>query len=160
MGGEAVQRTLRMMSFGFSESSTMSIVRNLDNVADDEWLWKPSPGVRSIADIVEHVGAGKHLWVNRLFGDGSHVLGQSPCAHIGRDRASMMEWLRSGHAALVEGMSLLDDESLGSAGRNGFVPLELGWLSTEHDFYHAGELSHLRSIQQGNDRWGYFSGRS
>lgn len=24
-----------------------------------------------------------------------------------------------------------------------------------HDYYHAGEINHLRSLLQGNDRWEY-----
>jgi hypothetical protein len=148
-----------MMTMAFTTSSTMSFIRNLDNVRDAEWRWTPAPGGRSIADIVEHVGAGKHVWVSRLFGDGSVVLGETPAAYPAQDREGMMAWLHAGHTALIEGLSALTDDTLMTRGPNGYVPLELGWLSTEHDLYHAGELSHLRSIQQGNDRWGYFPGR-
>jgi uncharacterized damage-inducible protein DinB len=150
---------LTTVGLGYSESSTLSLLRNLENVSDEEWLWKPSPDGRSIADIVEHVGAGKHLWANQLFGDASYALGRTPCAHPGRDREAMMDWLASGQEAFVAGISALSDEDAARPGPNGFVPVQLAWLCGAHDLYHAGELSHLRATQQGNDRWGHFPDR-
>jgi hypothetical protein len=94
------------------------------------------------------------VFINRLFGNNDAKAGEPPYAHPGRDRAEMMDWMRQGHQELVDRVAALDDEE---ATKPRLV--QVAWTAIEHDLYHAGELSHLRAIQQGNDRWGYFPGR-
>jgi uncharacterized damage-inducible protein DinB len=158
--GEAVDRFLKMMGMAFWESPAHSLIRNLDNVTDAEWDWRPTPEGRSIADIIEHVGAGKYVFINRLFGANDARPGEPPSAHPNHDRAEMMAWMRAGHDELIARLGELSDDEFGRPNPTGLAPFHTAWTGIEHDLYHAGELSHLRAIQQGNDRWGYFPGRN
>lgn len=140
-----------------------SVLGNLSNVTNDDWLWAPSPEGRSIADIVEHIGGGKYGYHSAMFGDGSYAIDgpdQRFAAHPGRDRGEMMAWLQRGQEILIKGIAGLSDADLKRPPRGdkfqGMQLQGLLYLGVVHDLYHAGELNHLRSIAQGNDRWGYF----
>jgi uncharacterized damage-inducible protein DinB len=144
-----------MMAMAFWESPAHSLIRNLDNVSDAEWDRRPTPEGRSIADIIEHVGAGKYIFVNRIFGANDARPGEPPYVHPDHDRRALMDWLRKGHEELIDGIAALSDEDATKPRVSRVV-----WTAIEHDLYHAGELSHLRAVQQGNDRWGYLPGRT
>ena len=66
----------------------------------------------------------------------------------------MMTWLQRCQEMLLEGIAGLSDQDLQrpiQSDRFPTVRLEnVLYLGINHDLYHAGELSHLRSIAQGN----------
>lgn len=161
--GITVEAYKVLTEHAYSGDANHSVLGNLANVTDDDWLWAPSPEGRTIADIVEHIGSGKYGYHSAMFGDGSYVAGgadQKFAAHPGRERGEMMTWLQRAHEMLLEGIAGLSDADLERPPRGdkfqGMQLQHLIYIGVVHDLYHAGELNHLRSIAQGNDRWGYF----
>lgn len=81
----------------------------------------------------------------------------------GRDVLSRISeatvWLGEGHARLRHSIATLDDAELLRPRLANWGELkETRWIIAvmiQHDLYHAGEINHLRSLRQHNDRWAY-----
>lgn len=130
-----------------------SLVGNLEDVSDEEWAAVPgehsvevfgtAPHL-SIADVVGHVGAGKLMWENHPFGDGSltwEVVGPGS-----RDRGEVMAWLDEAHERFVGSVEALgDDAELGVERMAHWrQPLETRRIITvvvNHDLYHSDRKS-------------------
>ena len=144
-----------------SDYDEHGLLTNLETVADEGWSVIPPGGVRSIADIVEHVGECKFMYENHAFGDGSltwddpFVAGSAACSTLTAARA----WLQEAHARLRRSIASLDDaELLHPRMTNWGEAKETRWIISvmiQHDLYHAGEINHIRSQCQQTDRWAY-----
>jgi hypothetical protein len=71
-----------------------------------------------------------------------------------------MEWLLAGHHKWLASVRSLPDDSeldhdrLTNWGER--LPTRvLIRIMIGHDFYHAGEINHIRALLQGTDRWPY-----
>lgn len=165
MGRTGIEQYLYMMDQAFaSQEGWHSLMKNLASVRDDEWVWVPEGAKRSIRQIAEHCGA-RYMYANHMFGDRSmrwYAIPRPPA----RDPASIIAWLREGYRRMHDGVAgLADDEELTKprgapfgerAGEEGPDERETRWLITimiQHDLYHAGEINHLRAMQQGTDAW-------
>ena len=136
------------------------LVTNLGTLADHEWGVTPAGGMRSIADIVEHVGECKYMYENHAFGDASLTWDAVRRPRDEWTPEATMPWLREGHERLVASVvALADDEEL-------LRPRPANWgefletrrliaIMIEHDLYHAGEINHVRSLLHGEDRWAH-----
>jgi len=75
------------------------------------------------------------------------------------DLPSAIAWLDDGHARLHARIATLTDDEVAVPRRTTWGERkETGWIITtliEHDIYHAGEINHLRSLHDGDDRWAY-----
>jgi uncharacterized damage-inducible protein DinB len=146
---------------GIEQSNeSQSLMTNLATVTADQWRARPE-GVRRTAEIIAvHVGACKVMYVDHAFGAGTLTwespevapwpVGEAPMAEV-------VAWLRETHAALMGHVrSLTDEELLRRRRANWGEQRETRWLLSallQHDVYHAGEINHLRSVLDGDDRW-------
>jgi uncharacterized protein DUF664 len=70
----------------------------------------------------------------------------------------VIAWVEAAHARLVEHVAALADDSELDAPRltNWGELRPTRWIIAAmitHDAYHAGEINHLRSLLDGDDRW-------
>lgn len=77
-----------------------------------------------------------------------------------RDRQVLLEWLKEGHLRLVKSVAdLADDAELNRPRPSNWGEMlptrTLIRILIAHDFYHAGEINHLRALLQDSDRWPY-----
>ncbi len=160
---EGVDALLWLMDEAF-DGRDQSLISGLEAVRDEDWWAKPQGGGRSIASILEHVGWAKWMYEDYGFGGSSLNGGEPPMWPAdGRPRArpELLEWLTEGHRRLRESLGALADDS--ELDRPRFVyglqavkpTREFFRILAGHDFYHAGEINHIRALLQGNDKWPY-----
>lgn len=161
MGKAGIEHLLYTMDEAFEGNREASLLANLNSLRDDDWLWVPPGGGRSIFDIVVHVGECKYVYDNHAFGDGSMRWdrpGTVPTADREASKATTIDWLREGQRLLRNSVVGLEDDSelLRPRRANWGQTYETRWLinvMVQHDLYHAGEINHIRALRQGNDRW-------
>ena len=163
MGREAIEQLAYLMDEAFDGNDEHSLLWNLRSVGEDGWLWLPPGGGRSVYDIVQHVGECKYVYESHAFGDGAMRWdrpGTIPSPPPVQHPAGVIDWLRDGHRRVRESLlALRDDAELRGLRRaNWGQEYETRWLLNvllQHDLYHSGEINHLRSLQQGTDRWAW-----
>jgi hypothetical protein len=148
----------------FSEDPSQSLMSNLKNIRVQDWNALPPGGGRSISEILEHVGWCKWMYEDYAFGNASLRGDQPPMIPAGGVNARPLEellgWLREGHEKWFGSVNALTNdgelerERLTNWGEKlktrNIIRIMIG-----HDYYHAGEINHLRALLQGNDRWPY-----
>lgn len=148
---------------GIEESNeSQALLTNLASVSADRWRALPAGAVRSIADIAGHVGACKVMYDDYAFGRGRLQFGTpevEPYAE-GGDPAEIVAWLEASHARLAGHVAALADDGELDAPRptNWGEQRPTRWILATmitHDAYHAGEINHIRSLLDGDDRWRY-----
>ena len=142
-----------------------ALFTNLKDLRDDDWLWVPAGGVRSISAIVGHIASSKVMYDNHAFGNASLTWAdplfseaQSPPPAGGLAAERLVEWLRDAEYHLLRNVDALgDDEELirdRAVNWGGTMPTR--WIVNRlihHDGFHAGEVNHLRAVHQQNDKW-------
>jgi len=141
-----------------------SLLSNLTNLREQDWEAIPQGGGRSIAGILEHIGWCKWMYEDYAFGTASLRGDQPPIIPEGgahsRPRDELMAWLKAGHdkwlasVRALQGDAELDRERLTNWGEH-LPTRKIIHMMIGHDYYHAGEINHLRSLLQGTDRWEY-----
>lgn len=154
-----IEQLLYLLDEAFEGNEEVSLLGNLATVNDDDWLWTPSGGSRSIRDIVAHAGNAKYVYQNQAFGDTTLFWprGMAEGHKMSASLSSALIWLREGHRRLHDSIAALDDNDLllqrkvhyGGTAETRFIIS----VAIEHDLYHAGEINHLRDLKQGTDRW-------
>jgi uncharacterized damage-inducible protein DinB len=158
MPTQRIHQLLTLLDVGFDGPDWHSLLGNLKAVAEDDWLWVPPGGARSIRDIVRHVGGAKYMYHSNAFGDRSlHwesplVLGEGRCETL----ADALEWLREAHRRFRDAVAALpDDAELARPrphhSRQGVTAEWIILVMIQHDLYHAGEINHIRALKQGDD---------
>ena len=141
-----------------------SLLRNLADLREEDWTALPAGGGRSIADILEHVGWCKWMYEDYAFGPANMRGDQPPLVPEGGARSrphdELVTWLEAGHDKwLASVCALQDDAELDRQRLTNWGELlptrEIIRIMIGHDYYHAGEINHLRSLLQGTDRWEY-----
>jgi hypothetical protein len=163
-GRTAVETLVWLVEDAFEGDPGHSLLANLREVREEDWQVVPVGGGRSIADIVEHVGWCKWMYEDYAFGTASLRGDRPPMAPADgehyRPLEELLAWLKEGHGRwLASVKALVDDSELERERLTNWGE----WLPTRtiirmmiaHDLYHAGEINHLRSIQQGTDKWAY-----
>jgi hypothetical protein len=161
----AIAQLLYLLDEAFEGTDWHSLIGNLRPVTNEDWLWIPPGGSRSIRDIIQHVGGSKFMYHDHAFGDAT-LAWDDPLVDGGEALASSMsaiEWLRAGQERLRRSIAALTDDSelLRPRLTNWGEWKETRWIIVvmiQHDLYHAGEINHLRSLRQGTDRWAYDTG--
>ena len=148
----------------FEGDLSQSLMRNLKDIREEDWKALPLGGGRSIADVLEHVGWCKWMYEDYAFGSASMHGDQPPLIPTGgaraRPHAELLDWLREGHEKWLASVQALADDSELERQRltnwGEMLPTRtIIRIMIGHDYYHAGEINHLRSLLQGNDRWEY-----
>lgn len=156
-----VSHFLLALDDAFEGDGEHSLLANLRNV--DDAVWHAVRDCRSIAEIAEHAGRAKFVYENFAFGNAT-LTWENPFfpPAAARSRDETLAWLRQGHRRLAESAGRLDAAGLA-------IPLPVHYggpprpasdilaMLARHDVYHAGEINHLRSILQGNDRWDFYA---
>jgi uncharacterized damage-inducible protein DinB len=148
----------------FDGDPSHSLLANLHDLREEDWTAIPGEGGRSIADILEHVGWSKWMYEDYAFGSGSMRGDQPPLipqdGARSRPHQELLAWLTEGHRrwlASVRALSSdseLDRDRLTNWGER-LPTRDIIRMMIAHDFYHAGEINHLRALLQSTDRWPY-----
>ena len=148
----------------FQGDPDQSLLANLRGLRDEDWTALPPGAGRSIADVLEHVGWSKWMYEDYAFGGASLRGDQPPLipanGEQSRPPTELLAWLTEGHQkwlASVRGLSddsELDRDRLTNWGDH--LPTRvIIRIMIGHDFYHAGEINHIRALLQDTDRWPY-----
>jgi hypothetical protein len=152
-----------------------SILGNLASCTEDDWLWTPPGGARSIRALMAHVGGAAYLYHDRAFGGGA-MFGDPPrdwnppAGDLGfgmedleayhplenePPMADVIAWATDGARAFRDAVDDLDDSALMEERTNHRgEPFPIRWFAgvmIQHYAYHAGEINHIRALHQGND---------
>ncbi|MDF2735379.1 MAG: hypothetical protein K0S97_2002 [Chloroflexota bacterium] len=147
---------------GIEESDeSQALLPNLATVPQAAWRALPAGASRSIEAIVVHVGACKIMYDDYAFGGGTLQWGTPEVEPWPEGQAptdEVLPWLEGAHARLVEHVSALADDTELDRPRpaNWGEEPSTRWLiaaMVTHDAYHAGEINHIRSLLDGDDRW-------
>jgi uncharacterized damage-inducible protein DinB len=147
---------------GIEESNeSQALLPNLATVPNEAWRAVPDGAVRSIEAIVVHVGACKIMYDDYAFGSGTLQWATpqvEPWPEGAAPRAEVIPWLEAAHATLVGHVAALADDAELDRPRatNWGEDRPTRWLIAAmitHDAYHAGEINHIRSLLDGDDRW-------
>lgn len=166
MGDAAIRQMLYLMDEAFEvqgEHGEHALLSNLRSVKDDEWLWVPEKGGRSVFNIVQHVGECKYVYDNHAFRDGTMRWdrpGTIPSIDSDATAPDIIAWLKEGQRLLKESVQALGDDAelLKHRKANWGEEYETRWLINtmiQHDLYHAGEINHIRSLKQDTDKWAW-----
>lgn len=171
MSRAAVEQLLYLLDEAFQgiEQPWHSVLGNLRSVTDQDWLWVPPNGARSIRALTAHIGGAIHLYDDHAFGQGTSGW-NDPAGGLGfgmedlqsyevldnePPMADVIAWATETHSRFREHVAGLDDEGLRLQRRNHRGDMrEIRWFVSvmiQHDLYHAGEINHIRALSQGND---------
>lgn len=148
----------------FEGDPSHSLLANLRDLQPDDWTATPPGASRTIADIVEHVGWCKWMYEDYAFGPATMRGDRPPLIPLAGARArppnELLPWLIEGHVRWLAAVRALADDAeldrdrLTNWGER--LPTRtIIRIMIAHDFYHAGEINHLRAMLQGTDRWEY-----
>ena len=160
----AIETFVRLIQDAFEGDPDHSLLANIRDVREADWTALPLGAGRSIADVLEHVGWSKWMYEDYAFGPAA-MRGDVPPlvpADGARSRPfkELLDWLTEGHHHWLASVRALDDdfelerERLTNWGDR--LPTRvIIRIMIAHDFYHAGEINHIRALLQGTDRWPY-----
>ena len=160
----AIKTLAWLIQDAFDGDPDQSLIANLRDLRESDWT-ALSPGTdRSIAEILEHVGWCKWMYEDYAFGLASMKGDQPPLIPAdgmrSRPQRELLLWLTEGHHKWLASIRALADDSELERERltnwgdrlptRAIIRIMIG-----HDFYHAGEINHIRALLQGTDHWPY-----
>jgi uncharacterized protein DUF664 len=148
---------------GIEESNeSQALLSNLASVTPEQWRARLPNVERTIESIAGHVGACKVMYDDYAFGGASLQFGTAEVEPFatGGTQDEVTAWVVAAHSVLVGHVAALaDDRELDVLRRTNWGELRpTRWIIAAmitHDAYHAGEINHLRSLLDGDDRWRY-----
>lgn len=160
----AIDTLAWLIEDAFQGDPDQSLLANLRNLRDEDWLVLPPGASRSISEILEHVGWSKWMYEDYAFGSASLRGDQPPLipwnGAPSRPNQELLEWLTEGHQRWLAAVRALrddfelDQDRLTNWGDR-LPTCTIIRIMIGHDFYHAGEINHIRALLQGTDRWPY-----
>ena len=167
-GRTAIESLVHVLELAFGEpgvkaDESQALLQNLASVSEGMWRALPGSAARSIEAIVLHVGSCKVMYADYAFHDGTldwADLEVQPWPEGEAPMGEALAWLIDVHRRLVADIEALpDDDELDRPRRTNWgdrwrTRSIIGAMIT-HDSYHAGEINHLRSLLDGDDRWFY-----
>jgi hypothetical protein len=177
MSRTAVDRLVYLLDEAFEgkEQPWHSMLGNLASTTEDDWLWVPPGGGRTIRRICGHVGGAAYLYYDRAFG-GYATFGNpitswnAPAGDLGHGTldlddnphldpeppmSAVVAWVTERARAFRDASAALDDDQLTEIRTNHLMQEKpLSWfisVAIQHYAYHAGEINHIRALHQGND---------
>ena len=144
-----------------ASNESQALLTNLESVPDDAWRALPQGATRSIEAIAVHVAACKIMYDDYAFGAGTLRFATpavEPWADGEAPPDEVITLLEESHDRLVGHVAALADDSELDAPRptNWGEQRPTRWIIATmitHDAYHAGEINHIRSLLDGDDRW-------
>jgi uncharacterized damage-inducible protein DinB len=160
MARAAIDEWIYLFNSAF-DGRWQSVLKNLESVTAAEWCAVPAGGVRSIRDIVAHIGMFKYMYPTSAFRGREFEYGDNPATPPAArlaNRDAAVEWLKEAHAYLLESFETMEDDSeldeMRPAHWGELLPTRvLMSIVLEHDTYHAGEINRGRALLQGNDEF-------
>ena len=160
----AIETLVRLTEDAFDGDPDHSLRANLRDVREEDWTALPLGAGRAIADVLEHIGWSKWMYEDYAFGSASMIGDQPPLIPAdgarSRPHKELLEWVTEGHYRWLASVRALDDDSeldrerLANWGDR--LPTRaLIRILIAHDFYHAGEINHIRALLHATDRWPY-----
>ena len=160
----AIETLAWLIEEAFEGEPEQSLLANLLDLHEADWTALLPGAGRSIADILEHVGWCKWMYEDYAFGPATMRGDQPPLipdnGARSRPHKELLEWLTEGHRRWLASVRALPDDSeldrerLTNWGER--LPTRvIVRIMIAHDFYHAGEINHIRALLQGTDRWPY-----
>ena len=160
----AIDTLARLIEEAFDGDPSHSLLANLHDLREEDWTVTLGEGGRSVANILEHVGWSKWMYEDYAFGSASMRGDQPPlipeAGARSRPHTELLAWLTEGHRRWLASVrdladdSELDRERLTNWGER-LPTRDIIRILIAHDFYHAGEINHLRALLQKTDRWPY-----
>ena len=147
---------------GIEESNeSQALLTNLTTVTEADWGATVPGATRTIGSMVLHVAACKIMYADYAFGPGTMQWGtpevEGPWAPGAAPMGEATDWLRGAHRSFREQVARLTDAELDRARMTNWGEKRpTRWIIAAiigHDFYHAGEINHLRSMLGSDDRW-------
>jgi hypothetical protein len=165
-GRAGIEAQLYLMDEAFrgpgleKSNESQALLPNLATVPDAWWRAQSPGATRTIEAIAGHVGACKVMYDDYAFGGGALRFATpevEPYAG-GGSPVEIVAWLEAAQARLVGHVAALADDDELDAPRltNWGEQRPTRWIIAAmitHDAYHAGEINHLRSLLDGDDRW-------
>ena len=159
-----IETLVWLIEDAFEGDPDHSLLANLRSIREADWTALPLGASRSIADVLEHVGWSKWMYADYAFGPASMRGDVPPLVPADdarwRPHKELLEWLTDGHQRWLASVRALDDDSELERERltnwGDHLPTRvIVRIMIAHDFYHAGEINHIRALLQGTDRWPY-----
>jgi len=160
----AIDTLAWLIEEAFQGDPSHSLLANLKDLQQKDWTDTPPGSNRSIADILEHVGWSKWMYQDYAFGSASMRGDQPPLVPFGGARSrphdELLAWLTEGHQRWLASVRALPDDAeldkdrLTNWGER-LPTRDIIRIMIAHDFYHAGEINHIRALLQGTDHWPY-----
>jgi uncharacterized damage-inducible protein DinB len=164
---EAVRSQLYLLDEAFEgrgieeSNESQALLTNLATVTDAEWHALPPGATRTIEAMVRHVAACKVMYADYAFGAGTKQWGtpevDGPWEPDTAPMSNVLDWLRGTHRSFRKHVEDLTDDDLDRERMTNWgEPRPTRWIIAAivgHDFYHAGEINHLRSLLGTDDRW-------
>ena len=160
----AIETLAQLAEDAFDGDPDHSLLANLRDLRQEDWTALLLGAGRAIADVLEHVGWSKWMYEDYAFGSASMIGDQPPLIPAdgarSRPHKELLEWVTEGHHRwLASVRALADDTELEQerlANWGDRLPTRaLIRILIAHDFYHAGEINHIRALLHGTDRWPY-----
>jgi len=127
-----------------------AVLEALEGVSAGQALWKPTAGVNSIWQIVDHLTASKD-WQIEILKKG-HAPSPTWTQPEGGESAwqASLAWLKDAHARLKEALLRLGGRRLYSHPEPGWnmTQLELLLSIAAHEAFHAGQIDYLKGLQE------------
>jgi uncharacterized damage-inducible protein DinB len=161
MSNAGVKELLTLLDASYRGDPEHSLLGALWTVDDETWSAVPGNEGRTVRGIAQHAATALHAYYNAAFADGEGTWeAAAAVAATKRSKEDVVAWATEAHEAILAAVSKLTDHDLGApraAHWGGIVPTRRILLTLiGHAYYHAGEINHLRSVLQGNDRWDYW----
>src|SRR5258706_688394 len=160
----AIDTLAWLIEDAFEGDLNQSLLANIRDLQEADWTALPSGGGRSIDDILEHVCWCKWMYEDYAFGSASMRGDQPPLVPFSgarsRPHKELLDWLVEGHHRWLASVRSLNDDSelererLANWGER-LSTRVLIRIMIGHDFYHAGEINHVRALLQQTDHWRY-----
>jgi len=160
----AIDTLALLIQDAFDGDPDQALIANLHGLRKGDWTALPPGANRSIAEVLEHVGWSKWMYEDYAFGSASMRGDQPPLVPAAgtsaRPQQELLEWLTEGHERwLMSVRGLSEDSELERVRLTNWgdrLPTRvIIRIMIGHDFYHAGEINHIRALLQGTDHWPY-----
>ena len=136
-----------------------SLLANLDSVTEAESRALVPGAARTIGDIAVHVASAWLAYAAALMGTPAGAAWAEVAEHTSDSLDQLRTWFVEAQAhwlAAVAAVAHAGPDHPQPTPWDGMLPLrEIITRLIAHDFYHAGEINHLRALLQANDRWAW-----